>query len=113
MYFEPHQAQRLLSLWKDFSEVVAMADTCYLLPIYHAREVFAHIEPLLFDVFAESIVTNFDALHTYIASKLQIELLTDTKSFDQSIDQYQEDSVIVIFSAGNLDGLIRKYLKIN
>jgi hypothetical protein len=90
---------------------LSITDQHYLLPIYHAREKFTDIQSLLRAVFNEDIVTSFATLHAYIASKLQTILIPDTPTFNHSLDQHTNDTVVVIFSAGNGDGMIREYMQ--
>ncbi len=106
--FQPHQARRVMEFWDEFIKTLKTVDKLIIYNIYAAREnldelklrftKFGHIETInqLGELFAKTAGGTYTTTFNDIAMQL-----IDSPS----------NSLVVIFTAGNLDFQIRNYLK--
>ncbi len=106
---EPHQAQRLLSLWDWFGEVFTVVDKPYMMPVYHARESFDDIKPLADKVFGVGEVQSFTQLHATVATSVGATLVVEERELHQMFNKTSSDDVVIVFSAWLLDAKTRSY----
>lgn len=104
--FQPHQARRVIEFWDDFVKIIKKFDKKYIYNIYVARE---NLESLLklFQKKALQSVRSVEQLWDLFASSCNWNYFTDFESIDSVISWADKDSVIVIFSAWDLDYKVR------
>jgi UDP-N-acetylmuramate-alanine ligase len=102
--FQPHQAQRLLEFRDSAVHTLQQFDTPIVYQIYAAREdVPALLQQYKFD---NDTITDWESLGEYFSSVCgAIYMSTESEILDyiDSID----DGIIVLFTAGNLDYVVR------
>lgn len=108
--FQPHQIHRILQWWNDFPQAIKLYDESYIYDIYAARE---KIE----DFADEEIFKNFDLktvedLWNAFSKHCWNSYLKDFSEIEKIIENSDSNSVIVFYSAGNVDYKLRQLLKI-
>ena len=106
--FQPHQAQRVLAGWDDFKQALQGVDTTIIYRLYTAREDFQSLQseyPRL------AQVESFDELGEQFATDLHAHYITDIKTLETELHTLSDDYIIVCFSAGDLDGEMRKIIE--
>lgn len=111
-FFEAHQARRLLNFWYEFIDAFNTI-SCFVVPVFTARESFEAIEQYCNTPEIHSIIAHLNSFHdlwetfakqikgTYVAD------WNDLSSVIHSIDSWS----IIAFSAWILDGKLRKQQK--
>lgn len=106
--FQPHQAKRVLEFWHPFSEVLKKFDQTMIYSIYTARE---NLQELLADVQVEAVdtsavqtVSDLGNLFAQSGGAVYTEQVADVLEL---IEKSTQTEVIVIFTAGDLDRLVR------
>ena len=108
--FQPHQMHRILLGWDNFPEALQLYDERYIYDIYAARERiedFAHEE-----LFKEMHLTSVEGLGTSFANHCNAQYLTSFPAVEDIIKKADEKSIIVVYSAGDIDYSLRKHLKL-
>ncbi len=103
--FQPHQAQRTVTFWDEF--IATLADIKYgiIYDIYAARETFPMHLPDGTDI------TSPTHLWETLASLTHKQYATDRSQVDTFLASAQQDDLILLFSAGNADGLLRAWVR--
>lgn len=108
--FQPHQINRIVLWRKDFQKALKNYDQVMIYDIYAAREnIKDFIEHHAF-IQKENIHTLED-LGNHFAKVCWGTYTIDFSLITKKIEEANKDTVIVIYSAGDIDYKIRKYLK--
>ena len=123
--FQPHQARRVMEFRDEFTTTLQQFDTTLIYDIYAARENLedlkqqyqkskkdSHCEPSEVEVWQSpnfSDLTSIHELWTLFATASNATYTTDFSDIQHTLDTTTE-GVIVIFTAGDLDWKVRKYL---
>lgn len=106
--FQPHQAQRVLAGRDDFSKALALADETVIYKLYTAREDFNELKKI-YPQLADR--QSFDELGEKFAEHVHGIYITVVGDIIDLIQKdYPTPTIIVIFSAGDLDYKIRSLL---
>ena len=103
---QPHQMRRVLEFWNEWVHVLKQFDTLFLYPIYAAREDIA----VLLKEFENKVVTqaaNAEDISLELAMQTNATYITDTAKVKEIMDTADGDTVVVMFTAGNLDYQMR------
>lgn len=106
--FQPHQMHRVLTGWEDFYEALSCFDQRAIYAIYAAREKiedFAH-EPR----FQQYQISTVEELGRCFANEHHASYLEDFDALKHYLEQRRDDEIVVVFTAGDLDFQLRKYL---
>lgn len=107
--FQPHQAKRVLEFWNEFVNVLKVFDQAVIYKLYTARE---DLQKLLdwtsVSALKEQEITTFDQIGTLFAKEIAAPYETDFTQIANRIRAAHEDEIVVIFTAGDLDYLVRK-----
>lgn len=102
--FQPHQAQRVLAGRNDFTQALKKADNVFIYKLYTAREDFQELQK------------NYPQLQGLSSFKELGEKFAQqvggiyTEDINDSMKKPDEKTITVIFSAGDLDAVVRKEL---
>ena len=108
--FQPHQMHRILLGWNDFPEALKSYDERYIYDIYAARE---HIEDFSGEeLFKEMHLSSVEDLGNAFANHCNAEYLLDFPAVEKIIENSDKNTVIIVYSAGDIDYSLRKYLKL-
>ena len=105
--FQPHQAQRILVGRDDFATALQNVDELFIYKLYTAREDFFELQQK-YDTL-ESI-SSFEELGKVFAKSIWWTYITEAPVLYQKIQWYNDNTIIVYFSAGDLDQIIRSYI---
>lgn len=106
---EPHQAQRLLSLWEWFIAALGKADQCIVYPVYHARELRESVRRL---PMAQTLwIESFEDVALALTQELWGLYYDDPDSLWDRMNGFDSSHVLVLFSAGILDYQMRSRVK--
>ena len=105
--FQPHQAQRILVGRDDFATALQNVDELFIYKLYTAREDFLELQQK-YDTL-ESI-SSFEELGKVFAKSIWWTYITEAPVLYQKIQWYNDNTIIVYFSAGDLDQIIRSYI---
>ncbi len=102
--FQPHQITRVVEFWDEFKDALALAENRILTPIFNAREAFEDIQAR----YPDHEIQKSSSLHAFNQSAWEYrdaKLVTNEEIVKniQSIN----DGIIVYFTAGDLDELIK------
>lgn len=103
--FQPHQAQRTVTFWDEFVATLAEIKHCIIYDIYAARETFPMHLPDGTDI------TSPTHLGETLATLTHKQYATDRSQVDTFLADAHKDDLILLFSAGNADGLLRGWAK--
>lgn len=105
--FQPHQINRILTGRKDFVKAIKKYDNILIYDIYAARE---NIKDFLKEhTFLKDMkIKNIDDLGTQFAQTCGGTYTTNFSTITKNIQQTAKDSIIVIYSAGDIDYRIRR-----
>jgi UDP-N-acetylmuramate--alanine ligase len=107
--FQPHQINRILTWRKDFVKALKKYDNILIYDIYAARENINDF--IAHHAFIQNLnIKTLDDLGTKFANACWWTYTTDFSVATKAIQQTQKDSIIVIYSAGDIDYKLRKYL---
>ena len=107
--FQPHQIHRIVTGWKDFIASMKWYDEVIIYDIYAARE---NLEELVKEVPALKWITTLKALWDKFASACWGIYIDDFKLIEKKINEAKKWEIVVIYSAGDIDFLVRKNFKI-
>ncbi len=106
--FQPHQINRIVLWRKDFEKALNTYDQVIIYDIYAARE---NLSELTKKIPALKNIKNLNELGEHFADVCWGSYTTDFSTITKAIEQTKNDSIIVIYSAGDIDYRIRNYLK--
>ena len=108
--FQPHQMHRILQWWNEFPNAMKSYDETYIYDIYAARE---HIEDFANeDLFKELSLKSVKDLWDAFARHCNNSYLDNFDDIKSIIEKSDSDSIIVVYSAWNIDFKLRQYLRI-
>ena len=93
--------------WEDFQQALQGVDTTIIYRLYIAREDFQSLQseyPRL------AQVASFDELGEQFAADLNARYITNIETLDTELRALSDDYIVVYFSAGDLDGEMRKII---
>lgn len=105
--FQPHQAQRVLVGRDDFAHALQWSQDTIIYKLYTAREDFWELQKQhnrLQDI------SSFDELGRQFAHHINWQYITDNTTLVWAIDSHEAD-IVVYFSAGDLDSVMRTIAK--
>ncbi len=108
--FQPHQINRIVLWRKDFQKALKKYDQVIIYDIYAARENIKDFIAHHAFIKKENIHT-LDDLGNHFAKICGGIYTTDFSIITSQIEKTKHDTVIVIYSAGDIDYKIRKYFK--
>lgn len=107
--FQPHQINRIVTWWKNFQKELKKYDKVMIYDIYAAREKIKDF--ITHHAFLrEEHIQNLNDLGDRFAKKCEGSYTTDFSHITKEIEQTKNDTIIVIYSAWDIDYKIRKYL---
>lgn len=107
--FQPHQINRIVTGRKDFVKTIKKYDNVLIYDIYAARENikdFIHHHTFI----KEMDINTLEDLGTAFAHACGWTYTTNFWVITQTIKKIQKDSIIVVYSAGDIDYKLRKSL---
>ncbi len=107
--FEPHQARRLLSLRDDFVETMQGADDVWIYRPYTAREQRDDLQELLKEKLG-TVSHDADELGAVFAEAVGGRYVGSEPVLEEYMGVLGADDVVLIMSAGDLDGAMRGIL---
>ena len=107
--FQPHQINRIVTWRKDFIKTLKKYDDILIYDIYAARE---HIKDFIdhHRFLHDMNITTLEDLGIQFAHACGGKYITDFSVITKAIQHVQKDSIIVIYSAGDIDYKIRNFL---
>lgn len=105
--FQPHQAQRVLVGRDDFATALQNVDELIIYKLYTAREDFFELQQKYNTL--ESI-SSFEELGKIFAESVWWCYITEAPLLYEQIEWYDNNTIIVYFSAGDLDQMIRFHI---
>lgn len=106
--FQPHQMHRILVWWKEFPNALKLYDNSYIYDIYAAREKIEDFSNE--EIFKDLNLKSVEDLWHAFAKHCWNTYLNDFSEVEKIINNADWNSVIVIYSAGNIDYKLRQYL---
>ena len=104
--FQPHQVQRILQSWEEFGQALRLYDAIALYQIYTARES----QDKIYEYQWRTIGTAYDIWQT-LAKDVGSLYYTDFDTMWSAYDSYDDERIVVILTAGDLDYYVRNALK--
>ncbi len=108
--FQPHQTHRVLKGWSDFQAALAPFDQRAIFSIYTAREQLSDFadEPL----FQEHNFQSFSDFWAYFAKEMKADYLDSFQAVQELLSTTDEETIVVVFTAGDLDYQLRTWLQL-
>jgi UDP-N-acetylmuramate-alanine ligase len=107
--FQPHQINRILTGRKDFVKTLKKYDNILIYDIYAARENIKDF--IKHQTFLEDMnIKTLDDLGTQFAKACGGTYTEDFLDITKAIQQIQKNSIIVVYSAGDIDYKLRNLL---
>lgn len=103
--FQPHQMNRIMEGRNDFPQAMKLYDEAIIYDIYAARENFADIKTKLEKM--NIAVNNVDELWIIFAEHCWAIYTKEFSDITKKIDKADQDTIIIFFSAWDLDYKIR------
>lgn len=104
--FQPHQINRIITGRKDFVKIIKKYDNILIYDIYAARENIKDF--IAHHAFLKNInIKTLEDLGTAFANACGGTYTTDFTFAKKAIQETQKDSIVVIYSAGDIDYKIR------
>ena len=108
--FQPHQIHRILVWWEDFPEALKLYDESYIYDIYAAREKIEDFSNE--EIFKDLNLKSVEDLWNAFAKHCWNTYLKEFSEIENIIENADWNSIIVVYSAGNIDYKLRQYLEI-
>lgn len=105
--FQPHQARRVIEFWDDFIDVLKKFDENYIYDIYIARENIIDLIKIFKKKALQSVKT-VEQLWKLFAKNTSWEYYSDFSEISNLLSIWS-DSIVVVFTAWDLDYKIRNY----
>ncbi|MCX6825306.1 MAG: Mur ligase domain-containing protein [candidate division SR1 bacterium] len=106
--FQPHQINRIVTGRKDFVKTLNKYDTTIIYDIYAARE---NLQELIKKIPTRKGIKNIQQLGASFAEACGGKYIDTFESISKIIQQAEKNSIVVIYSAGDIDYKLRNYLK--
>jgi UDP-N-acetylmuramate--alanine ligase len=108
--FQPHQIHRIVTGRKDFIASMKWYDQVFIYDIYAARE---NLEELIKKVPALKWITTLKELWNKFASACWWTYIDNFQAIGKKINEAKKWEVVVMYSAGDVDFLVRKNMHIS
>ena len=108
--FQPHQARRVIEFRESFTETLQKFDTTIIYDIYAARENLEELKKQFYDKNFLDSVNSFKELGEQFAHVSWGNYVTNFQEIKNTLETINE-GIIIIFTAGNLDREVRKWIK--
>ncbi len=106
--FQPHQMNRVAREWNEFVVTLKKYDEVIIYDIYAARE---HLDDIkLWREFLQNI-NSIQELWLLFAQEAWGSYLDKFDDLSSKLVQYTQDTIVVVYTAGDLDYDLRKWLK--
>ena len=105
--FQPHQARRVVNGWDTFADVLRNFDETIIYKLFTAREQLADFD---FETIVDRTPQSFDELGELFAEHCQGSYVTNFGAIQARLSELKSDTVAIIFSAGDIDELVRESL---
>lgn len=102
---------RILQGREEFPKALAGYDQTFIYNIYAARESIETMAKEFKKVTTEEI-TNIDELGELFASHCNSTYLKTFDEVKKILEKAEENDIIVVYSAGDIDYLLRQYLEV-
>ncbi|MFA7298100.1 MAG: cyanophycin synthetase [Candidatus Absconditabacterales bacterium] len=106
--FQPHQINRIVTGRKDFVKILNKYDTTVIYDIYAARE---NLQELIKKIPTLKGIKNIQQLGNNFAEACGGTYIDTFESITKVIQKAEKDTVVVIYSAGDIDYKLRKFLE--
>lgn len=106
--FQPHQINRIVTGRKDFVKILNKYDTTVIYDIYAARE---NLQELIKKIPTLKGIKNIQQLWNNFAEACWWTYIDTFESITKVIQKAEKDTVVVIYSAGDIDYKLRKFLE--
>ncbi len=106
--FQPHQMHRILVWWNEFPKALEGYDECYIYDIYAAREKIEDFAEK--ETFKQYHLKTVEDLGNSFAQHCGSVYLKKFEEVAEVIEKAEEDKVIVVYSAGDIDYQLRRHL---
>jgi len=107
--FQPHQINRIVTWRKDFQKTLNKYDKVMIYDIYAARENIKDF--ITHHAFIKDMkIKTLEDLWTQFASACGGKYTTNFSVITKEIQKAQKDTVVVVYSAGDVDYKLRKFL---
>ncbi|USN56114.1 MAG: hypothetical protein H6765_05880 [Candidatus Peribacteria bacterium] len=107
--FQPHQVRRILEFWEQFVSVLSSWPHALIYDIYAARENLENLKEQ-FSCETTAHVSTVDELGVIFAATCNKDYSTQFSDVQDILTKAQADQLVIIFSAGELDYQVRKFL---
>ena len=107
--FEPHQARRLLEFRDEFVWALQKASVRVTIPVYAARERREDLAEII-QKKCGSTVTDFDSLNRFFAQQADAQFIATDETLEEYVSSLSH-TIVIGFSAGRLDSVLRKLVK--
>jgi UDP-N-acetylmuramate--alanine ligase len=112
--FQPHQMHRILQGWEEFPKALSGYDETFIYNIYAARENFRKItedfNKITGDFGRLQKISSIEELGEMFAEHCGSAYLKTFDEVEKVIKKAEKDSIIVVYSAGDIDYELRQYL---
>jgi len=108
--FQPHQMHRILLWWDEFPKALEGYDQTFIYDIYAAREKIEDFSEK--EIFRKYALKTVEDLGNAFAQHCGSKYLKKFEEAEDVIEKAGEEEVIVVYSAGDIDYQLRKYLKL-
>jgi len=106
--FQPHQIHRILVWWNSFPDAIKLYDESYIYDIYAARENIKDFSNE--EIFRDLDLKSIEDLWNAFSQHCWNTYLKDFSEVENVIENSDWNSIIVVYSAGNIDFKLRQYL---
>lgn len=108
--FQPHQTHRVLLGREDFKKALSAFDQAAIYSLYTAREQLSDFldEPL----FQEQNFQSFPEFWAYFAKEMTADYLDSFQTVQELLSTTDEQTIVVVFTAGDLDYQLRTWLQL-
>ena len=108
--FQAHQARRVIEFWDDFTEILQKFDTTIIYDIYAAREDIQKLKIQFQEKPFLDNISSFQELGEQFAQASWWRYITQFSKIKNTLATVDE-GIIIIFTAGNLDREVRKWIE--
>lgn len=105
--FQPHQINRIVTWRKDFQQALKNYDNIIIYDIYAARENLWELTKKIPEL---KKIKDLNDLGEHFAEACWGTYTTDFSVITKEIQKAQKDTIVVVYSAGDVDYKLRKYL---
>lgn len=108
--FQPHQTHRVLLGREDFKKALSAFDQAAIYSLYTAREKLSDFSDEA--LFQQQHFASFSELWAYFAQAMKADYLDDFAQLQDFLSKTDAQTIAVVFTAGDLDYQLRKWLQL-